>query len=428
MKLILNKRRGAQKALLILIVLLFNSVIANSIPLPEGTDAMVKNVEKFESGKIKSVFLVEPTSIQTPIGKLTFFTEKNDFGGNENNSKVEFYESGSFKSGYLKDKTLIKTPAGKYSVQFISFYEDGKLEKFMCPIEYNVKVQGRSFTKTAKTPPQIKTNIGLLPVGGIVELYSSGKIKKVTLSNEYFYKITSGILKGIEITELVEFFENGNISTTVLSKPQVIKSNFGKINAHKLISFWENGTIKNVEFPEAQTIDTSIGYLQLVGVSTYESGKIEKCLLDDGRKPNAAIYSISAMSQEVSTKWGKFNISSSSPICFYEDGSPQEFNLGKNYNLSDAPKFETSVGTIKVWQQVKFYKTGSVKSIKAFYLEKAIVTTSKGDLQFDELFFYDTGEFMGGLVKQKYAMFAKDGKYLGIAKYDAESSILKISE
>lgn len=285
MKLIINRRRNKLKTILFTTFFLFaSSVIANAIQLPDGTDAVVKNVEIFDSGKMKSVFLVEPTSIKTPIGKFLFFEEKHsiEFGEIdidktdqvENNSKVEFFENGNFKSGYLKEKTVISTPVGKYAVLFISFYEDGKLEKFSCPAEYNVKVKGSNFTRIAKNPPKIKTNIGLLPIGGIVELYPSSNIKRVTINNEFFYTITAGNFKSIEITKSVEFFENGNISSMILNKPQIIKSNSGNVRASGKISLWENGNIKNVEFPEAITINTPSGYLNLNKLFYYETGEL----------------------------------------------------------------------------------------------------------------------------------------------------------
>jgi len=440
MKLTVNRKRNELKILLLTaFFIITNCLIVNAIPLPNGADAMVKNVEKYESGEIKSVSLIEPTSITTPLGKFLFFEEKNDSYGSERNSKVEFYENGNFKSGYLKEKTVIKTPVGKYAVQFISFYEDGKLEKFSCPVEYDTKIQGSNFTRTAKDKTQIKTSIGLLPIAGIVELYPSNKIKKVSFGKDIFPTISAGNFKGIEITEFVEFFENGNVSTILLSKPQTIKTNLGKVKAANTLTLWDNGNIKDIELPEAQTFDTSIGYLSLVGISTYKSGKIEKCFLDDGR-PNAVLRNnVNNKSQEVSTKWGKLNISGVSPITFYENGILKNCNLGAEYNLKTAPALETSVGSIKTWKDIKFYQNGSVKILNAYELADVNVATSQGTIKFDELFFYETGEFMGGLsgqikkigndkIYQKYILFSKEGNYLGIAKYDEEQAILKISE
>ena len=65
--------------------------------------------------------------------------------------------------------------------------------------------------------------------------------------------------------------------------------------------------------------------------------------------------------------------------------------------------------------------------------------TSIGSIEFNRLYFYDTGEFMGGYIKtsmnQKidnqmlnncYLYFDKSGQYLGIGELDGTLNILQI--
>ena len=67
-------------------ILLYGIHAAFAIVLPDGTDAIIRSVEKYPSGKIKSVKLSEPTELNTPFGKYTF------------SGTVTFYENGSIRS------------------------------------------------------------------------------------------------------------------------------------------------------------------------------------------------------------------------------------------------------------------------------------------------------------------------------------------
>ena len=70
--------------------------------LPDGTDARIIDLHK-ENGVLKSVFLAEPTELNTPLGKVNALDE------------VSFYSNGNIKNLEANEEGVLETPVGKIS-------------------------------------------------------------------------------------------------------------------------------------------------------------------------------------------------------------------------------------------------------------------------------------------------------------------------
>ncbi len=393
----------------IFIFLLINISIY-SVKLPDGTDVSINKFDKYENGNIKSVSLSEPATLKTPIGLLTFFQSVSEFEGLEGNSTVEFHQNGTIKSGYLKDKTIIATKYGKIPVTYISFYEDGKINSLYTPLEYNMVTQGRDVYRVPKTPVYIATEYGNIPVDGTVEFYNSGVISKIGLGNNLSTELTFEKLGKIKLKSYIEFYENSKISSSEIEKTCLIQTEFGKLKAKNDVLFWNNGKIKSIDF-EPQVIETPVGLLTVNSFKTYSTGNLEQ-FSSSGRNESISYNNQNyVLAYEYSTP----NI-----ISLYESGKLKSANIN-NENKSIV---KTSIGDIIVSGKLKFYENGHLQYASNFYDGK--VNTTVGTLNFNEIFFYETGTFEGGRLngyKYKIDNLQSMGIYL---KFDAEGNLTGI--
>lgn len=415
----MNRRSFIVFSLLLLSFNLFG------LTLPDGTDAMISKMEKYPSGNIKSVSLAEPTEFKTPIGALVFFAKYEKYVTYEKDTTVEFYESGKIKSGHLDKKTSINTPVGNYSIVYISFYESGAIKCFISLMEYDRAVKGRDVIITPKVTSLIKTSSGLIPVGGIVDFYENGKLKGVEFS-DVSQILQEGLFKGVKIENKISFYEDGNILSLYTREPQTISiKNLGKVKFVNEITIWNNGNAKNIEFPDSQMFDTPVGLLELKQIDTYENGKFESVVILNNQiitTPNGELEA-----------WG--NTYSKNTIKFYEDGKLKSFVINNN----TFQNITTAVGDTRATGLMMYYPNGQLQTCGFSYLGGEKVKTSIGSIEFNRLYFYDTGEFMGGYIKtsmnQKidnqmlnncYLYFDKSGQYLGIGELDGTLNILQI--
>lgn len=407
------------KFILLTMILIVN-LSTYAIKLPDGTDVSIKKIEKYENGSIKSVSLSEPATLKTPIGLLTFFQTVSEFEGFGGNSTIEFHQNGTIKSGHLKDKTIINTKYGKIPVTSISFYEDGKINSFYTPLEYNMVVQGRDVYRVPKTPVYIATSYGNIPVDGTVNFYNSGVINRIDLGNNLSAELNIEKFGKIKLKRYIEFYENSKLSSAEIDNLFSIQTDFGKLKAKNKISLWSNGNIKSVDF-EPQVIETPVGLLTVESIMTYESGKLEQFSTSERNQ------SISFNNQNYELDYQSYTPST---VTLYESGKLKSAML----NEYDKSLINTSLGNIGVGGKLRFYENGNLQYAEKYFDEK--VNTKVGTLFFNKIFFYESGAFEGGFLKgyenrinnnqvyEVYFKFDTEGQIIGIVDFDEESESL----
>jgi len=342
---------------------------AFAIVLPDGTDAIIRSVKKYPSGKIESAELSEPTEFNTPIGKLTF------------SGTVTFYESGSIRtvgstSYYV---ATIETPVGEFKVAALSFYESGKLERFY--------ISGDN---------TVKTSIGELNVAKWVDLYESGKLYKCNVR----YTISDVKYAGVPISGEISFYENGNIKSFNSGREQ-ITTNIGKITPTGMVELYEDGNLRSAEI-EAQVFDTPFGLLSLNSLEVFPSGNLKRISFSDSVSlpENYLVYTeINKKGVGVGRYSDPLKISE---IEFYENGAVKWCGLENTdtYFINNPDSEWDGYSANHIW----FYKSGKQMGFGKSYRNG-----------------YDTDKYQ----YRNLCCFSEDGTFLGSAVLDEASNTLK---
>lgn len=348
---------------------------AFAIVLPDGTDAIIRSVKKYPSGKIESAELSEPTEFNTPIGKLTF------------SGTVTFYESGSIRAGgstsYGEASAItIETPLGKFEVTALSFYESGKLEGF--------------YLYSGEYPYQtVHTSIGELKVSGWVRLYESGKLYECQINNDYDYydgscAIKKGQYTGVPISGEISFYENGSIKS--FNPKGQITTNIGKITPSGTVELYEDGNLRSAEI-ETQVFDIPFGLLSLNSLEVFPSGKFKRISFSD-------------------------SVSLPENYLVYAEVNKKGVGVGRYFDPLEI-------------SEIGFYENGAVKWCEVFinnpYSERYYRSYSA-----NRIWFYKSGKQMGFGLYDYYTdgytnlhCFSEDGTFLGDAVLDEASYTLK---
>ncbi|MGP1523416.1 MAG: hypothetical protein ACTTKC_09005 [Treponema sp.] len=350
---------------------------AFAIVLPDGTDAVIRSVKKYPSGKIESAELSEPTEFNTPIGKLTF------------SGTVTFYESGGIRTvgdaDYNDgDGATIETPVGEFEVTALSFYESGKLESF-----YSRRYSYQT----------VHTSIGEFKVAGWVRLYESGKLYECIINNNYYddpYTIKKGQYTGVPISDEISFYENGSIKS--FNPKGQITTSIGKIKPDGTVEFYEDGNLRSAKI-EAQVFDTPFGLLSLSFLEVFPSGKLKRISFSDSVSlpENYLVYA------EINKKGvgvGRYSKPLKiSEIELYENGAVKWCGLENAYFINNPDPERDGYATDRIW----FYKSGKQMGF--------------GLYEYD----YDAGEYR----YRNLRCFSEDGTFLGAAVLDEASDTLK---
>ena len=349
---------------------------AFAIVLPDGTDAIIRSVEKYPSGKIESAELSEPTEFNTPIGKLTF------------SGTVTFYESGSIRAGgdaeYRTSVATIETPVGEFEVAALSFYESGKLERF--------------YLSEAVLSQTVHTSIGELKVKGWVRLYESGKLYECIINDNYYdapYTIEKGQYTGVPISGKISFYENGSIKS--FNPKGQITTSIGKIKPDGTVEFYEDGNLRSAEI-EAQVFDTPFGLLSLSFLEVFPSGKLKRISFSDSVSlpENYLVYA------EINKKGvgvGRYSKPLKiSEIEFYENGAVKWCGLENAYFINNPDPERDGYAANRIW----FYKSGKQMGFGEFYRDN-----------------------FGKYRLRNLHCFSEDGTFLGEAVLDEASDTLK---
>ncbi|AGT42788.1 hypothetical protein [Treponema pedis] len=398
------------------------------IILPDGTDALIDYVDKYDNGSIYRIKLSEDTELTTKAGKFIFKTDKmiefyeNGFiksgelkngntiefyengmmkqielvnniklntkngslifiGDIHSKNKVEFYENGIVKTGWLKDSQIIKTGIGDIKTDGrIHFYENG----------------GISWVEIK--PKQINTSIGKIETTKLF-FNKKGSLSMCKISPQ---KITSGKYSGLEflssftIYDEIAFYENGKIKNFSLRSNDWIKTNIGKIKVTKdggFLEIYENGNLKKA-FIQSQVFDTPLGLISLSNINLYESGKFE---------------SIKILENTIAL--------------------PEQYRM---YTEINEEGFGQSEMTIPECSAIGFYESGGIKWGRIHHSHSFLIQnnkTNKNEICV-EPWFYEDGKPMGSRIAYNsdipyYIIFSEEGEFLNRAVIDETTGTLR---
>lgn len=168
--------------------------------------------------------------------------------------------------------------------------------------------------------------------------------------NEIFTQY--GLLKGIST---VQFYNDGNIKECKLDSYNEIKTSYGKLIPQyeddglrrkyiKSISFYNSGKIRSISLQQQIRIKTSIGELPAELITFYESGMIKRIFPLNGK---------------ITAYWTERN----------------------EYNMAEEINFHFKFGKFKKKIiGIKFYETGSVKSLTFWTADKISVNIPCGNI------------------------------------------------
>lgn len=398
------------------------------IILPDGTDAIINYVDKYDNGSIRRIELSEDTELKTKSGKFIF----------KSNKMIEFYENGFIKSGELKNGNIIE------------FYQNGMMKQielvnnielktknglliFEGDARYKNKVEfyEDEIVKTGwlKDNQIIKTSIGDIKTDGRINFYENGSISSVKIKTKeintpigkikatklFFDKkgllssceilsknMSSGKYFGLEfasdftVYDKIGFYENGKIKNLFLKSNNWIKTNIGKIKTTKEGGFfevYENGNLKKASI-QTQIFDTPLGLISSGNITLYESGKLKSISIADDRIELPEQY---RMYTEIT-----------------EDG------------------FGQSEKVIPECTSIGFYENGVIKWGQIYYSHSFLIYNNINNKNntLTESWFYESGKPLGGRIAYRsdtpyYIIFNQDGEFLGRAVIDEVTGILR---
>ncbi|UTC81876.1 hypothetical protein [Treponema denticola] len=398
------------------------------IILPDGTDAIINYVDKYDNGSIRRIELSEDTELKTKSGKLIFKSDKmiefykNGFiksGELKNGNTIEFYENGMMKQIELVNNLELKTKTGllifegdAHNKNKVEFYEDEIVK-----------------TGWLKDNQIIKTSIGDIKTDGRINFYENGSISSVKIKTKeintpigkieatklFFDKkgllssceilsknVSAGKHFGLEffsnftVYDKIGFYENGKIKNLFLKSNDWIKTNIGKIKTTKeggLFEVYENGNLKKASI-QTQIFDTPLGLIPSGNITLYESGKFESIFMADDKIELPEQY---FMYTEVN-----------------EDG------------------FGQSERVIPECTSINFYENGIIKLAEIYYSRSFSIWNINANKTYAliEPWFYENGKPLGGRIKYHlntpyYIIFSQDGEFWGRAVIDEVTGILR---
>ncbi|MCR5436946.1 MAG: hypothetical protein K6E97_07775 [Treponema sp.] len=257
------------KKLIIFLAVLFTSANLFAIILPDGTDAVVKDIKQ-DGNKISYVCLKEPTKINTPIGKVVakdyVYYNKNGrvqkFTPNEPGvastpignlpyqaKEITFYTSGNINTFYINTNLELSTPYGKITVAAnqIKFYDNWVPEYIFTSDEQTFTILGGEQLLEKETK---------------LYFYENGKIERLKYKTSSEIETPIGKITPVENSELL-FHENGALKSVFPSEITqiMVESNTFFIDAEKEIRFTEKGNIAG--FSTSSVKEISIGTVKV---------------------------------------------------------------------------------------------------------------------------------------------------------------------
>ncbi|AAK81582.1 hypothetical protein BJV85_000240 [Clostridium acetobutylicum] len=228
--------------------------------------------ELYDNGNIKSFILDKKNELPTNYGTLIPQYDSS-YERRKYIDSVSFYKSGKLKSIYLQNQTTINTPIGKLPSELITFYENGALKRVF-PL--NGKLGGY-WSEQDEYSLAEDTSFNL-KVGSFnkkiinVYFYNSGNLKSITFWPKNTPIIDTPIGKA-EVRIGLSLYENGCLKSFEPNKPLLLQTPIGKITAYDSNASGINGDLNSVNFYECGDLKSLVTSSDKVTITSVDGKK-----------------------------------------------------------------------------------------------------------------------------------------------------------
>ncbi|RCX16291.1 hypothetical protein DFR58_11135 [Anaerobacterium chartisolvens] len=248
----------------------------NSITTEYGVLEGITYLKEYAHGGVRECMVNRENRLVTKYGVLIPYY-KDDEHRRKPITPIDFYDNGIIKSISLQQQTVVKTPIGDFTVEFISFYEDGSIKR-------------------------------ILHLNGRITGYWSEE-NEYGMAQEFDFSFDFGKFTKKMIG--ICFYKSGTVKSLTLW-PQdslEVRLPFGNISVRTGIALYPEGSIKSVEPFKSVPVPTPIGSIAAFDINSvgvhgdtnslglYEDGRIKNLVTSfdeitvEGENGYSAVYS-----------------------------------------------------------------------------------------------------------------------------------------
>jgi len=221
--------------------------LMNAVLTKYGDLKGVVSAEFYSNGILKECILDEYNEIYINYGKLVPSYE-NEGVRKKYTKSVSFYETGEIKSIALQKQKPINTRIGIIPAEFITFYPSGNIKRIF-PL--NGKISGYwTEDDEYNLAEEFKLNfeVGVFKTKFIsLQLYDNQEMKSITLWPKERIKLSLPI-GDVEVKTGISFYKGGKIKSLEPSKPILINTPIGSINAYDTTALGIHGDSNSLCF------------------------------------------------------------------------------------------------------------------------------------------------------------------------------------
>jgi hypothetical protein len=329
-----------KKFLLQLFLIILPLCTIFGLPMPNGDDLFVANVQTDKDGNVISVMLDASYSqdVTTPIGvinawmNLTFYPNgsvkkvqprdthasveiKTSQGTFFIEGPYEFYENGELALGSLVEPTQVDLSIGTVKIYSTIGFHPNKIVKSASLYGEPPKPSGRGSLFDAATPRDdfvITTKKGdKISVQEWVGFHDDGSLQSVRLSQRTPFTFGGQRFLG----DIVEFYKSGSVHKIDTKSTTTLLLNSKYVNVKGPFEYYENGNILSFNLNQRLSMETSLGAFQVFErIWLYESGALKK------------------MEMPASTRSEVLKANLDDSLSFYEDGAIKEMIFYRSYS------------------------------------------------------------------------------------------------
>lgn len=185
--------------------------------------------------------------LQTPVGACVPKYDRGDVRAKNRNS-LSFYKSGKLKSIYLQNQTTIQTLIGLCEAELITFYENEMIHRVF-PRYGQISGYWSEEEELELIDPFIGTLNGIMFQNKITSycFYPSGKLKSITLAKGDEVIIDTPVGK-IKARIGISFYEDGSLASLEPSQPETVNTSIGFIVAYDNAPLGIHGDQNSMKF------------------------------------------------------------------------------------------------------------------------------------------------------------------------------------
>lgn len=246
------------KKSLFTILLTFLVISAYAVILPEGTDARINDIVVNDDNIITSVYLSEPTEINTFLGKI------------EATGEILFNDNGQVKEFTPNKNGTVETPIGTLNYKALNVI---KFFDFGC-------VASMTLSEVTKLTVN---NISYTCYPSFISFYDNWKPFGFKVSQDIPISAKCGDIICAK-NSTVMFYENGNIFSLELGAPAELKTTDGNFTALKELILSNEGLPIVANVLKSYGLATSYGKIYPVEgsrITFHENGKVETIIPQD---------------------------------------------------------------------------------------------------------------------------------------------------